>query len=165
MAGLHEMLNQPKLRALLPPLPIIDDFRNALETVLTWKTATGAQIATHLAQTFDTATALIRQRVAALMDTLATDLNDVAATLHTETLAQIAGTLTARLGEIRLAVGQGCWFLPAWPSGRSTLKVCPTESSFPLHGNGAAISAQCCGNSHKDDSRLLYHAPRHDQQN
>lgn len=105
LALLNQGLNQSDLRSFFPrPIPLSDDFQNTLETLHTWKATSDADITAHLAQTLNSAGALLRNRVEGLVNQLGADLTAVASQVDAQLLAEIADTLTAQLNEIRLAV-------------------------------------------------------------
>jgi hypothetical protein len=108
LTWLHQGTNIPARDALLPiPLPVIDDLRDPLDTLLTWQTMEVTQIRDHFADTLSATEALIRSSVDGALNPLVADLGYMIGVLPMAALAQIADGLTARLGELRTAMTVG----------------------------------------------------------
>jgi hypothetical protein len=126
---LHSLTNIPRPEGfLLRAVPLLDDLRDPLDTLITWEAMTPAEILGHLAATLQAAEAFIRQGLDAVLGSLLAELATLAAQFQpgADTLAQAADELTARLGELRTAV-QG-----ADPS---------SGSGQDLSGTGPAVTA------------------------
>lgn len=105
---LHRGTDFPIRSKVLPqPLPIFDDLREPLDTLLTWKSMNPAQIQTHLIASLQSLSVFIRSTVDFLFSTLLTDLAATATALNTDRLGQIADDLTATLNQLRTAVSGG----------------------------------------------------------
>lgn len=108
LTWLHQGTEIPARDAMLPlTLPVIDDLRDPLDTLLTWKTMDPAQIRNHIADTLIATEAFIRSGVDGAFGSWVADLNSITGQLQVTALAQIADGLTAQLGELRAAITAG----------------------------------------------------------
>ncbi|MCS7220698.1 MAG: hypothetical protein RML36_09215 [Anaerolineae bacterium] len=108
LAWLHQGTDIPARDAMIPILlPVVDDLRDPLDTLLTWRTMDAAQIRSHLADTLSHVEAFIRAGVDSALSPLVADLNRIASSLPTTALTRIADRLTMQLGELRMAIAAG----------------------------------------------------------
>ncbi len=108
LAWLYQGTDIPARDAILPiPLPVVDDLRDPLDTLLTWWAMDAAQIRGHLADTLSHVEAFVRAGVDGALSPLVADLNRTAGSLQTTALTQVADGLTTRLGELRAAIAAG----------------------------------------------------------
>jgi uncharacterized protein YjgD (DUF1641 family) len=105
---LHRSLTFSSRNQVLPQsLPIFDDLLDPLETLLTWKGMTSAEILNHMGQSLATLQQFIRSTV---HQVLANGVKDWVATmpnLSETALAGIADDLTTALNQLRTAVQTG----------------------------------------------------------
>ncbi len=108
LAWLHQGTDIPARDAVLPILlPVVDDLRDPLDTLLAWRAMDTAQIHSHLVDTLSATAAFIRSGVDGVLAPLLADLNHIASSLPTTALAQIADGLTTRLVKLRAAITAG----------------------------------------------------------
>jgi tetratricopeptide (TPR) repeat protein len=89
------------------PLPLLDDLIDPLQTLQAWRAMQPDDIRAHMVLSIQDLSAFIRDSVGGLLGTLAAELAATVAHLHTDTLAEIADSLTTRLAELRAAVNSG----------------------------------------------------------
>jgi hypothetical protein len=107
MRGLHALTAIPARDEMIPlSIPVLDDLRDPLDTLVTWEELNADGVRAHLAASLGQARAFLDGEVNAALEPLAR-VGELAAHVDTGALAQIAGGLTARLGELRAAVNAG----------------------------------------------------------
>jgi hypothetical protein len=103
----HERLALPERDTLLPhTVPILDEIRDPLETLVEWDALDGEGIRTHFAATLSSAAGLLGSGVGGVLDDVVEALPETG-DLQADDLARIADGITARLVELRSAVAGG----------------------------------------------------------
>lgn len=102
---LHQRLQQMNLNALgLVRVPVLDDLRDPLETLMTWRSLTPAAIVTQMAGSVQDLRLFLQSPLIAVVAPLESELTEIQTQLAAGALGQIALDLTARLGQIKTAV-------------------------------------------------------------
>lgn len=102
LLSLHAATEIPQRASVLPfSIPLFDDLRDPLETLLKWKAMPPAQILDHIADTLAAAALFIRSGADATLNPLFADIAALAGQLRVDDLMRIADALIARLNELR----------------------------------------------------------------
>jgi len=88
-------------------LPLIDDVRDALVTLLDWKQLDASGVAANLAQSLGDAASFVQASIDAAMSGASADLAAAAQGLHVQDLGTIADGLASGLAQIKTAVAAG----------------------------------------------------------
>ncbi len=104
----HDATRFPRLNPLFPAVvPIVDDIRDPLDTLIVWESSTPAEILTQIESSLDEATTFVRTGVDATVSPLLADLSSLTTAIPADDLERIAVRLTTRLAELRAAVAAG----------------------------------------------------------
>lgn len=94
--------------ALLPRnIPLYDDIRDPLETLVTWNGLTADQVRDQIGAALADTAAFVRNSASSALAGPLADLSSLPASIGASTLRQIASDLAARLAELRAAVNSG----------------------------------------------------------
>lgn len=105
LTWLTQVTDLPQRSAILPrTLPVIDDLRDPLETLLAWEEMQPSELRAHLEASLRDAEGFVRGSLDAVLAPVLTELEGVHRRLQAEALAEVADGLTARLAELRAAV-------------------------------------------------------------
>ncbi len=96
--------NEPLLPAVIP---VWDDLRDPVDTLITWDTMTPAQLGVELTTSLTDTAAFLRETLARELEPLAADISALLTPLPQADLTRIADRLTARLVAIGAAVHAG----------------------------------------------------------
>jgi hypothetical protein len=90
---------------MIPPLiPIFDDIRDPLDTLIGWESLSATQLRAELEASLSNTAAFVDTGVAETLEPLVADLAALNTSIPADDLARIAERLTVRLGELRAAV-------------------------------------------------------------
>jgi hypothetical protein len=108
LTTLHDATEFRRDQPLVPPaIPIFDDIRDPLNTLLAWESFTPAQLLAQLSETLNNTASFVDTGVANTLTPLFTDLSALNGSIPANDLANLADRLTVRLGELRGAIQAG----------------------------------------------------------
>ncbi len=105
---LHQGLNNLGLDFFgLVRVPVLDDLRDPLDTLMTWKAMGSAELAGHIATSLQDLNVFIGNTINGILSSIESDLSEITTQLPGNELAQIADDLLARLVQLGTAVDSG----------------------------------------------------------
>ncbi len=108
LAWLIQATDCAQRNALLPRnIPLYDDIRDPLETLVTWNGLTADQVRDQISAALADTAAFVRDSASFALAGPLADLSSLPASIGASTLRQIASDLAARLAELRTAVNSG----------------------------------------------------------
>lgn len=108
LAWLIQATDFAQRNALLPRnIPLYDDIRDPLETLVTWNGLSAEQVRDQIGAALADTAAFVRNSTSFALAGPLADLSGLPASIGASTLRQIASDLAARLAELRTAVNSG----------------------------------------------------------
>ena len=104
---LHKALDDQGRDILPAILPVIDELKDPLDTLIAWRGMSNSQVAAQIAGTLGAAATLVSSRLDAALAPLTVDLAALAPHLGTDAVGTTASGIVTRLGELKAAVDAG----------------------------------------------------------
>jgi DNA-binding FrmR family transcriptional regulator len=108
LTWLHQILQQLNLDALgLIQVPVLNDLFDPLDTLLTWRSLSSAEILTQMSGSLETLRLFLRTPFHTVLSPLESDLTAIIAQVSASPLSQITDELTTHLQALKTAIESG----------------------------------------------------------